>query len=361
MESDNCAYHPTKQIELICLEESCPEKGCMFCAFCFLVDGVHHNHKFVESEKIQQFVEENGERFLQKVIQKADQMCYELTTEVWNFKNFFVDYAKKCIQELTDLLQSSDQEHLINNISLIQDIQTIVEENENHRIFQMIKSSQQRITLHLKNCIIPLDYSYEKVYQFEKNKIKELIDKYTQFQLTDSVKTTLQQIEPFLYDQPHLENFKYPQLVEEQYKKTKDVSFKQYDLETKRSNGRGIIIREDGSYFEGYFLDGKIEGKGRNIWPEGDWYEGGFKKGKKHGFGTQRLNDRIYFGEYVEDYREGYGTIIFDNGDTYRGCMYQDNMCGYGELITANGKMIRGYFVDSEFKGQTFSDVIQQG
>lgn len=109
-----------------------------------------------------------------------------------------------------------------------------------------------------------------------------------------------------------------------------------------------------------YFLDGKIEGKGRNIWPEGDWYEGGFKRGKKHGFGIQRLLDKQYFGEYVEDFREGYGTISFDNGDVYRGCMYQDNMCGYGELITADGKMLRGYFVDNEFKGQTFYTILNK-
>lgn len=34
------------------------------------------------------------------------------------------------------------------------------------------------------------------------------------------------------------------------------------------------------------------------------------------------MNDKVYFGEYVEDFREGYGTLQFDNGDIYRGCMY---------------------------------------
>lgn len=33
-------------------------------------------------------------------------------------------------------------------------------------------------------------------------------------------------------------------------------------------------------------------------------------------------------------------------------------MCGYGELITGDGKIQRGYFVDNEFKGQTFEAIL---
>jgi 1-phosphatidylinositol-4-phosphate 5-kinase len=42
----------------------------------------------------------------------------------------------------------------------------------------------------------------------------------------------------------------------------------------------------DGSYYEGYFMDGFMHGKGRFIFAKGDYYIGDFVKGKAIGHGV---------------------------------------------------------------------------
>lgn len=59
----------------------------------------------------------------------------------------------------------------------------------------------------------------------------------------------------------------------------------------------------DQSYYEGEFLNGKMEGKGTKYWPNGNRYEGLFKNDLQHGPGIA-FNKKTGK-ETPEDWREG--------------------------------------------------------
>ena len=51
--------------------------------------------------------------------------------------------------------------------------------------------------------------------------------------------------------------------------------------------GQGLLIKYDGSIYEGYFKDDKPAFYGRTIYKDGEYYQGEFLNGKYHGYGIK--------------------------------------------------------------------------
>jgi len=87
-------------------------------------------------------------------------------------------------------------------------------------------------------------------------------------------------------------------------------------------NGKGKIYYKNGNLsYEGDFLDNKAEGYGKMIYEDGEYYIGEFKNGKLNGNGKMyyKKGNLKYEGNYVDGKMEGYGKYIFENGEYYIG------------------------------------------
>jgi len=61
-------------------------------------------------------------------------------------------------------------------------------------------------------------------------------------------------------------------------------------------NFKGTYTFSNGSYYEGTFLDDKIEGKGKYFWNEKRMYEGEWSGNNINGFGVLYDSGKIYIG-----------------------------------------------------------------
>ena len=109
-------------------------------------------------------------------------------------------------------------------------------------------------------------------------------------------------------------------------------------------SGHGTIEFNDGSVYEGDFLDGKFHGQGTLTDPDGDYYTGQWDNGKRHGQGTEKNSFTTYIGEWVNDKRHGQGTLTFPYGTRYTGSWERGRYCGYGTLVSPYGPTITGYW-----------------
>ena len=95
----------------------------------------------------------------------------------------------------------------------------------------------------------------------------------------------------------------------------------------------GIETWEDGSQFEGNYIDGRKEGKGKFLWMDGSFYEGDFNDNKLEGNGTYKWQDgRIYTGQWKDSQMQGIGKFIFPDGKVYTGEMKNDHRHGIGKM-----------------------------
>lgn len=82
------------------------------------------------------------------------------------------------------------------------------------------------------------------------------------------------------------------------------------DIEGKQiRQGRGIMIWNNGSIYEGTWNEDKMEGVGRIIHPEFLYYEGLWRNGKANGYGkcSEEGDDHHYEGEFLDDLKHGSG------------------------------------------------------
>jgi antitoxin component YwqK of YwqJK toxin-antitoxin module len=86
------------------------------------------------------------------------------------------------------------------------------------------------------------------------------------------------------------------------------------------ANGFGIKNYADGAKYEGDFVNNLKEGKGTLVWKNGDKYIGEFKNNLCHGKGKYIWpGGTIYEGDWVNNYRDGKGKTIYANGDIKEG------------------------------------------
>ena len=135
----------------------------------------------------------------------------------------------------------------------------------------------------------------------------------------------------------------------------------------KNANFQNKIQSISGSYYEGDWKEGRIEGKGNLYYPSGKLaYEGEWKNDSFHGKGVfhkenmENLNDDLdldpnkisenwvtYIGSFENDLKHGKGRFIFSNGASFDGEFFEGNVSGQGVLTLTNGDKIVGLWRDN--------------
>ncbi|XP_072442387.1 MORN repeat-containing protein 1-like isoform X1 [Chiloscyllium punctatum] len=132
-------------------------------------------------------------------------------------------------------------------------------------------------------------------------------------------------------------------------------SFYQYEGEWKngKKHGIGKFLMKDGSYYEGEFANGEIEGNGIRYWASsGNEYCGQFSQGELHGFGVLKyLDGTRYEGEFHYGVRTGHGALIDKEGQVYRGSFHNNKKQGEGEMYYKYGSHYQGDWVLDQRQG----------
>lgn len=130
--------------------------------------------------------------------------------------------------------------------------------------------------------------------------------------------------------------------------------------------GHGKFVFNDGSYYDGEWLEGQKHGMGKekivressNAWDGedhlfNDEYEGQFDHGKRHGQGKQTFaNGDIYDGMWFKNKKHGNGKFIFKLGGEYEGKYMNNERNGEGKLTYKDGGSYVGNFEDGKQKGR---------
>ena len=148
------------------------------------------------------------------------------------------------------------------------------------------------------------------------------------------------------------------------------------EWENGKPNGYGIKIYSDGTTNRGYFKDGKLHGYGVCHYSDGTISEGYFVDDLKEGYGV-RIGLLSYRGDYKNDKFYGKGILSFNNELDYVGDIQEDILFhgvgmleyhnegayyvgqlsngkreGFGKLIYRNGDFYEGEWKDGIFHGE---------
>lgn len=155
------------------------------------------------------------------------------------------------------------------------------------------------------------------------------------------------------------------------HEKKKNSKFKGQILKDRR-NGMGFILYTGGDFFAGDFYRGDISGYGMLIAADEvtnckgcKTYVGNWKDGKKNGFGRCYSADGkiIYQGQFLEDKPTGnypsnnvsqtkeVAFLQSPNGDIFLGELKEEKPNGFGVILFSNGDMWQSSFKDGEKKG----------
>ena len=104
--------------------------------------------------------------------------------------------------------------------------------------------------------------------------------------------------------------------------------------------GNGQLIFEDGSYYIGNFHKNNYNGNGIFKWNDGRIYSGEWKNNNIEGEGKFNWSDNVYYkGEYKNNAREGKGTYYFGGKDNFKGIWKNSLPHGEGVLTYKNMKL----------------------
>lgn len=176
----------------------------------------------------------------------------------------------------------------------------------------------------------------------------------------------------FLNAQTLFNNQLFSKALEMVNEKGSKGKFKGQLLKGKR-NGMGVFAFKNGSYYVGDFYRDNISGFGMILSPEANIdncndcfaYAGNWKEGKKNGFGRcyNSEGELIYQGQFENDEPTGEypmknlektkSFLVFssEGQTTYIGETSNDSFNGFGLLIFGNGDMWISGFKDGEQKG----------
>lgn len=122
-------------------------------------------------------------------------------------------------------------------------------------------------------------------------------------------------------------------------------------------DGKGIMRFSNHDKYEGDWTEGKMTGKGEYIFYDKNrdkliWkYEGWFKNSLFYGLGKMTFPDRtVYFGEWAEGKRNGYGQQMYASGDILSGVWEKDTVI-YGTYQFADGSKYVGHFQNFRYSG----------
>ena len=119
-------------------------------------------------------------------------------------------------------------------------------------------------------------------------------------------------------------------------------------------NGKGRLFSIDGDYYEGYFIDGIIDGQGMYYSKvRGYKYLGGFKNYKFHGKGKLVYDNKMtYEGSFIEGCKEGEGKLVFNDGAYYEGNFIKNNFNGKGKFNFKDGRNYYGDWKNNTMEGK---------
>jgi len=110
-------------------------------------------------------------------------------------------------------------------------------------------------------------------------------------------------------------------------------------------HGYGILLFNDLTLVEGYFVNNKINGNGKIFFKNGDFFEGEMKNNLKCGKGKYFFkNGAIFTGNFVDDNINGYGILNFNENKIYKGFFNNNFIEGNGEFIYSNKMKFVGKF-----------------
>lgn len=132
--------------------------------------------------------------------------------------------------------------------------------------------------------------------------------------------------------------------------KNEDIYVGSWSL-TKKFHGYGIVYKSDGSYFEGNWKNGRLDGNGRYVTILSEFYIGQFKRGLSNGFGTfVHNNGTIYRGNWVNEVIDGEGEDTFVDGSCFKG-IYSNGKKAKGKFTWEDGSYYEGTILNDLFHG----------
>ena len=120
-------------------------------------------------------------------------------------------------------------------------------------------------------------------------------------------------------------------------------------------NGWGRFIDYDGTLIESNFINGKANGKGMKKTLNGLLYIGDFIDNLKDGNGKEETNEHIYEGEFKKDKKNGNGKLIYKLLNDYYEGEFKDNcITGVGFYTWKNKDTYKGTFVNGKMHGKGY-------
>jgi len=122
-------------------------------------------------------------------------------------------------------------------------------------------------------------------------------------------------------------------------------------------HGQGKMTWSNGDVYTGAFVNDQRQGHGTLVFAYGSKdqgeYVGGWLDNVMHGQGTRRYpNGDVYVGEYRQGKRHGEGRFYYANGDMYWGEWCNNNMHGPGRYYYASGQRFEGFFLNNKRTGK---------
>lgn len=131
-------------------------------------------------------------------------------------------------------------------------------------------------------------------------------------------------------------------------------------------DGKGMrFFSQNGSKYTGQFVKGELHGRGTMVYADGSMYEGEWYRNRKHGYGIMKTlgsnSSEVYEGSYDKNMKHGVGTMMYAkkirsdgcrNGDRYEGMWVNDMREGRGILYSNDGSVYEGNFQGDSFSGR---------
>jgi hypothetical protein len=95
-------------------------------------------------------------------------------------------------------------------------------------------------------------------------------------------------------------------------------------------DNHGTYFFEDGTIYEGKWLNGSFSGYGICYYPTGDYYGGEWKEGLRHGYGNYYYNNGEFFAGDWNNGNKQQGGYFYSNGDRYLGSWHNGKRVCYG-------------------------------
>lgn len=125
------------------------------------------------------------------------------------------------------------------------------------------------------------------------------------------------------------------------------------------NHGHGVQTWDNGSIYDGEWVNGVSEGHGKLTYDNGDIYVGEWKNDLQHGRGISKTaNGSAYNGEWENGRKHGHGVFTFADGNVYEGEWKEDLKHGHGTFHFANGDVFCGEYRKNMYDGRgvfTFS------